>query len=55
MTEVDKNDNPHQKLYLCVHRFVQVPVSMVYSCLRGTPRVWKLYPVIKERELRSCK
>ena len=55
MSEVDKNATPHQKLYLCVHRFVQVPVSMVYSCSRGAPKVWKLYPVVKESELRNCK
>ena len=55
MSELDENDIPHQKLYLCVHRFVRVPVSMVYSCLKGSPRIWKLYPVIKEKELRSCK
>ena len=53
--EHNETDTPYQKLYLCVHRFVQVPVSMVFSCYRGAPKVWKLYPVIKERELRNCK
>ena len=54
---LDKNDIQHKFLYLCVHRFVRVPVSMVYSCYKGKPKMWNVYPANKEHELRSksCK
>ena len=55
--DLDENDSRHEKLYLCVHRFVRVPMSLVYSCYRGKPKVWNVYPANKEQELRSksCK
>ena len=54
---LDRNDIQHEFLYLCVHRFVRVPVSMVYSCYKGKPKMWNVYPANKEQELRSksCK
>ena len=54
---LDKNGIQHKFLYLCVHRFVRVPVSMVYSCYQGKPKIWNVYPANKELELRSksCK
>ena len=55
--DLDENNSRHEKLYLCVHRFVRVPMSLVYSCYRGKPKVWNVYPANKEQELRSksCK
>ena len=43
-------------VFLCVQKFVRVPVSMVFTCYKGRPKIWNAYPVTKERELRqfSC-
>ena len=39
-------------VFLCVEKFVRVPVSMVFTCYKGKPKIWNAFPVSKERELR---
>ena len=43
-------------VFLCVQKFVRVPVSMVFTCYKGRAKIWNAYPVTQERELRkfSC-
>ena len=49
-------DREDGEVFLCVQKFVRVPVSMVFTCYKGKPKIWNAYPVSKERELRkfSC-
>ena len=49
-------DREDGEVFLCVQKFVRVPVSMVFTCYKGKPKIWNAYPVTKERELRqfSC-
>ena len=53
----NSNDIGQEFLYLCVHRFVRVPVALIYSCYQGKPKISKIYPASRETELRarSCK
>ena len=39
-------------VFLCVEKFVRVPVSMVFTCHKGRPKIWNAFPVSRERELR---
>ena len=39
-------------VFLCVEKLVRVPVSMVFPCHKGKPKIWNAFPVTKERELR---
>ena len=39
-------------VFLCVEKFVRVPVAMVFTCNKGKPKIWNAFPVTKERELR---